>query len=55
MDFIGKRKRGNALNGISQSNAFSRLHLAPKSIANSLQILSYFFNNSFIQVSTDSY
>ena len=44
MDFIWKRNRDNALNGISQSNALSRLSLALKTIANSLQ-LPYLFNN----------
>ena len=39
MDSNGKRNRDNALYNISQSNALSRLRLALKSIANSLQIL----------------
>ena len=47
MDLIGKRNRDNALNGISQSNALSRLRLALKTSANSLQFfLPYFFNNN---------
>ena len=39
MDSNGKRNRNNALNNILQSNALSRLRLALKSIANSLQTL----------------
>ena len=41
MDSNGKRNRDNALNGISQSNALSRLRLALKYIANLLQILYF--------------
>ena len=48
MDFIGKLNRDNALNGISQSNALSRLRLALKTSANSLQFYRVSFINFFI-------
>ena len=48
MDFFGKRNRDIALNGISESNALSRLRIELNSIANSLQILPYFFYNFVI-------